>query len=94
MIFQSLNIDQLEGIIYFFSGIVSSILFALSIYAYKKNAVRKILCAVFAFGFFTLYLMVESFEDVYPTFESSLELFPALITVLVALFFFFAVIKK
>ena len=96
MNFQFLNIEQVEGIVYFLSGILSTIISALSIYAYRKNNVKKILYAVFAFVLFTIYLFFESFEDFYPILQSNsvLELFVASITTLVILFFFFAIIKK
>lgn len=96
MIFQFLNIEQLEGIIYFLSGILSTIISALSIYAYRKKGVKKILYAVFAFVFFTFYLFFEALEDFYSIieFNSFLDLFAASITTLVILFFFVAIIKK
>jgi hypothetical protein len=96
MIFQFLNIEELEGIVYFLSGILSTIILALSIYAYRKRGVKKILYAVFAFAFFTFYLFFEAFEDFYPILQSNfvLDLFAASITTLVILCFFFAIIKK
>ena len=96
MNFQFLNMEQLEGIVYFLSGILSTIISALSIYAYKKKGVKKILYAVFAFVFFTFYLFFEALENFYPIIESisALDLFAASITTLVILFFFFAIIKK
>lgn len=96
MNFQFLNIDQIEGIIYFLSGILSTIISALSIYAYRKKGVKKILYAVFAFVFFTFYLFFEALEDFYPILESNsvLDLFSASITTLVTLLFFLAIIKK
>ena len=96
MNFQFLNIEQLEGIVYFLSGILSTIISALSIYAYRKKGVKKILYAVFAFVFFTFYLFFEALEDFYPILQSNsvLELFASSITTLVILFFFFAIIKK
>ncbi len=96
MIFQLVNIDQLEGIVYFSSAILSTIISALSIYAYRKKGVKKILYAVFAFVSFTFYLYFEALEDFYPILQSYslLEFFAASITTLVTLFFFFAIIKK
>lgn len=96
MNFQFLDIEQIEGIIYFLSGILSTIISALSIYAYRKKGVKKVLYAVFAFVFFTFYLFFEAFEGFYPILESNsvLDLFSASITTLVTLFFFFAIIKK
>jgi hypothetical protein len=50
---------HLEGFVYFISGILASILLALSVYAYRKRYVKKILYAVIAFTFFTIYLFFE-----------------------------------
>ena len=96
MNFQFLNIEQSEGIVYFLSAILSTIISSLSIYAYRKKGVKKILYAVFAFVSFTSYLYFEALEDFYPILQSYavLDLFVASITTLVTLFFFFAIIKK
>jgi hypothetical protein len=88
--------DYLEGIVYFVSGILSSILLALSIYAYRKKYVKKILFAVMAFAFFTFYLFFESAEVFVPVLVSLplVDVVAAAITTLVLIFFFLAIIKK
>jgi hypothetical protein len=88
--------EYLEGLIYFVSGILASVLLALSIYAYKKKYVKKILYAVLAFVFFTSYLFFEAFEFFYPTIleTSYTDLAAASITTLVLVFFFLAIVKK
>ena len=88
--------DYLEGFTYFISGILASILLALSIYAYKKKYVKKILYAIMAFAFFTSYLFFEGLEVFYPILESSpiLDVGAASITTLVLIFFFLAIVKK
>jgi hypothetical protein len=88
--------EYLEGIVYFVSGILSSILLALSIYAYRKKYVKKILFAVMAFAFFTFYLFFESAEVFVPVLGSLpiIDLTAATITTLVLMFFFLAIIKK
>jgi len=55
--------EHLEGYTYLISAILATVLLALSIYAYKKKYVKKILYAVFAFLFFASYLFFESFEN-------------------------------
>jgi hypothetical protein len=89
-------VEQLEGITYLISAILASILLALSVYAYKKKYVKKILYAVFAFVFFAGYLFFEGLENFYPFLETSYEidLFTASLTTLVLIFFFLAIIKK
>jgi len=88
--------EHLEGITYFISACLASILLALSIYAYKKKYVKKILYAVFAFAFFAIYLSFESIENFYHFLipASGLDLFAASLTTLVLLFFFLAIVKK
>lgn len=95
-LFQIHLFDYLEGIAYFASGILASILLALSIYAYQKKYVKKILYAVVAFAFFTGYLFFEALEVFYPFLASFpiVDVAAASITTLVLIFFFLAVVKK
>ena len=88
--------DQLEGTIYFSSAILSSILLGLSISAYRKRAVKKILFAIAAFAFFVFYLFFEAFEEFTPQIQEyvGLDIFVASLTTLVLIFFFLALIKK
>ena len=88
--------EYLEGFVYFVSGILSSILLALSIYAYRKKYVKKILFAVMAFAFFTFYLYFEASEVFFPVLASLpiVDVIAAAITTLVLMFFFLAIIKK
>ncbi|MGZ5551271.1 MAG: hypothetical protein ACXW07_11060, partial [Nitrososphaeraceae archaeon] len=78
------------------SAILASILLALSINAYKKKYVKKILYAVFAFVFFAFYLFFEAFESFYPFLETAtgVDLIAASLTTLVLIFFFLAILKK
>jgi hypothetical protein len=95
IILQIQAIGYLEGFVYIVSGIFSSILLALSIYAYRKRYIKKILYAVFAFVSFTIYLFFEAFENFYPVLETSYtDIAAASITTLVLIFFFLAIIKK
>ena len=88
--------EQFEGITYLISTILASTLLALSVYAYKKKYVKKILYAVFAFAVFAIYLSFESIENFYHFLipASALDLFAASLTTLVLLFFFLAIVKK
>ena len=88
--------DQIEGSIYFSSAILSSVLLGLSISAYRKRAVKKILFAVGAFAFFTFYLFFEAFEEFTPQIQKyvGLDIIVASLTFLVVIFFFLALIKK
>jgi len=88
--------EYLEGFVYFISGILSSILLALSIYAYRKKYVKKILFTVMAFAFFSIYLYFEAAEIFLPVLVTLpfVDLIAAAITTLVLMFFFLAIIKK
>ena len=88
--------EYLEGLLYFVSGILSSILLALSIYAYRKKYVKKILFAVMAFGFFSIYSFFEASEVFFPVLATLplVDVIAAAITTLVLMFFFMAIIKK
>ena len=86
---------EAEGYIYLTSAILSALLMALSISAYKKRYVKKILFAIFAFASFTVYLSFESLEVFYPPIESMYsEALAASITLLVLVLFFLAIVKK
>ena len=88
-------IEQLEGLTYIISGILATVILALSIHAYKKSGVKKILYAVIAFASFAIYLFFEAFENFYPILETSYtDIAAALITTLVPVFFFLAIVKK
>ena len=95
-LFQIHLFEYLEGFTYFVSGILASILLALSIYAYKKKYVKKILYAIMAFAFFTSYLFFEALEVFYPILASSpiVDVAAASITTLVLIFFFITIVKK
>ena len=88
--------EYLEGLLYFVSGLLSSILLALSIYAYRKKYVKKILFAVMAFAFFSIYLYFEASEVFLPVLASFpiVDLTAAAITTLVLMFFFMAIIIR
>ena len=93
---QTSSFEQLEGFTYLISAVLASILLALSIYAYKKKYVKKILYAVFAFVFFAGYLFFEALENFYPFLETAtgIDLFAASLTTVVLIFFFLAILKK
>jgi len=81
---------------YLISAILASVLLALSIFAYKKKYVKKILYAVFAFLFFSVYLFFEGFENFLEFLQpsSGIDLIAASLTTIGLIFFFLAIIKK
>jgi len=76
-------------------GIVSLILFALAITAYKNTGIKKILFAAAAFALFTVQLLIDALEDSMGFLEEQVvDIFIPLITLAILILFFVAIIKK
>lgn len=76
-------------------GIVSLILFALAITAYKNTGIKKILFAAAAFALFTVQLLIDALEDSIGFLEEQVvDIFIPLITLAILILFFVAIIKK
>ena len=75
--------------------IFSVILFALSITAYRNTGIKKILFAAAAFALFAIQLFVDSIEG-YLVFlgEDATDILIALITFVILVLFFVAIVKK
>ena len=82
--------DGLEiGIVIF-----SLVLFALSITAYRNTGIKKILFAAAAFGLFSIQLLVEPLEDYVEFIEDIEGVMVPLITFVILILFFVAIVKK
>lgn len=75
-------------------GIVSLILFALSITAYKNTGIKKILFASAAFGLFVIQVLVDYLGDSVEFIESLTDILVPLITFAILVLFFVAIVKK
>ena len=76
-------------------GIVSIVLFALAITAYKNTGIKKILFAAAAFGLFAIQLLVDALEDSMIFLEEEVvDIFVPLITFAILILFFVAIVKK
>jgi len=76
-------------------GIVSLILFALAITAYKNTGIKKILFAAAAFALFTVQLLIDALEDSMGFLEEQVvDIFIPLITLAILILFFVAIVKK
>jgi len=76
-------------------GIVSLILFALAITAYKNTGIKKILFAAAAFALFTVQLLIDALEDLMGFLEEQIvDIFIPLITLAILILFFVAIVKK
>ena len=82
--------DGLEiGIVAF-----SLILFALSITAYRNTGIKKILFAAGAFGLFSIQLLIEPLEDYFEILEEVEDIMIPLITFVILVLFFIAIVKR
>jgi len=76
-------------------GIVSIVLFALAITAYRNTGIKKILFAAAAFGLFAIQLLVDALEDSMGILaEEVVDIFIPLITLAILILFFVAIVKK
>jgi len=89
-------IDTVEGVIYLSSTVLSLLLLALSISAYRNTGIKKILYAIVAFGLFAFFLLYEYLEH---TFKKSFNtpytdiIIPSMSLAILVLFFL-AIIRK
>ena len=76
-------------------GIFSIILFALAITAYRNTGMKKILFAAAAFGLFSIQLIFDSLDEYIPFVpESAIDILVPLITLVILILFFVAIVKK
>lgn len=76
-------------------GIVSIVLFALAITAYRNTGIKKILFAAAAFGLFAIQLLVDALEGSMGFLsEEMADIFVPLITFAILILFFVAIVKK
>ena len=74
--------------------VFSLVLFALSISSYRTTKIKKIGFASAAFALFAIQLFLEYLEEALSIFESNIDIVLSLITLVILILFFFAVIKK
>ena len=88
-------IDTLEAIIYVSSTVLSLLLLALSISAYRKTGLKKIVYAIAAFALFAAYLFYEYLEDVFKFLGETYSdiILPSMIFGVLVLFFL-AIVRK
>ena len=88
-------IDTVEGMIYISSTVLSLMLMALSISAYRNTGLKKIAYAIAAFALFAAYLFFEYLEGVYEFLQSAYS--DAILPFMafgVLILFFLAIVKK
>ena len=88
-------IDTVEGIIYLSSTVLSLLLLALSISAYRNTGIKKIAYAIAAFALFAAFLFYEYLETVFKFLgETYSDLILPSMTFGILVLFFLAIVMK
>jgi hypothetical protein len=81
--------DSLESAILAATGIFSLLLLALSILAYRRTGLRKIIFAAIAFSLFAIQLIIGSLEE-----TPIGDILTASMTLAILVMFFLAIVRK
>jgi len=93
------NLSTVENLLKLGIGAFSLLLLALSISAYRRTGMRRLIYAASAFGLFAVQLFLEYAEDNVASFEASFEIlldaviFPG-ITLSILVLFFLAIVSR
>lgn len=96
VMFLELNVmEGIEAIILTITGIFSLLLLGLSISAYRKTGLKKILFAAAAFALFGVQLLVESLEENLEFLDTDImSIIMTSMTLGILILFFLAIVKK
>lgn len=88
--------DSLESAILAATGIFSLLLLALSILAYRRTGLRKIIFAAIAFSIFAIQLILSSLEETFGILEEPPigDILTASMTLAILVMFFLAIVRK
>jgi hypothetical protein len=88
--------DSLESVILAATGIFSLLLLALSILAYRRTGLRKIIFAAIAFALFAIQLILGSLEETLRILEEPPigDILIASMTLAILVMFFLAIVKR
>lgn len=88
--------DSLESAILAATGIFSLLLLALSILAYRRSGLRKIIFAAIAFSIFAIQLILSSLEETFGILEEPPigDILTASMTLAILVMFFLAIVRK
>ena len=88
--------DSIEGIIQAAIGIFSLLLLALSISAYRRTGLKKIIFATIAFSLFAIQLILEALEETIGILEEPPigDILSASMTLAILVLFFLAIVRK
>jgi Na+/glutamate symporter len=88
--------DSIESIILAATGVFSLLLLALSILAYKRTGIRKIIYAAIAFSLFAIQLILESLEESLGILEDPPigDILSSSLTLAILVLFFLAIVRR
>jgi hypothetical protein len=88
--------DSIESAILAATGIFSLLLLALSISAYRRTGLRKIIFAAIAFSLFAIQLILGSLEETFGFLEEPPigDILTASMTLAILVMFFLAIVRK
>ena len=95
LILQTDIFENIETIIVAITGIFSLLLLALSISAYRKTGLKRIIYAAMAFALFGIQLLFESFEDTIEALDTGYgSVITSSMTLAILVLFFLAIVQK
>ena len=88
--------DSIESVIQAAIGIFSLLLLVLSILAYKRTGLKKIIFAAIAFSLFAIQLILEALEETIGILEEPPigDILSASMTLAILVLFFMAIVRK
>jgi Na+/glutamate symporter len=88
--------DSIESVILVATGVFSLLLLGLSILAYKRTGLKKIIFAAVAFSLFAIQLILESLEETLGILEDPPigDILSASMTLAILVLFFLAIVRK
>ena len=88
--------DNIESIILAATGVFSLLLLALSILAYKRTGIKKIIFAAIAFSLFAIQLILESLEESLGILEDPPigDILSSSLTLAILILFFLAIVRR
>lgn len=87
--------ENIETIIVTVTGIFSLLLLALSISAYRKTGLKKVIYAAIAFALFGIQLLFESLEDTFEVLDTGYgSVITSSMTLAILVLFFLAIVQK
>jgi hypothetical protein len=87
--------EDVETVIMAVTGIFSLLLLALSISAYRKTGIKKIIYAAAAFALFGIQLLFESLEETFEVLDTGFgSIVTSSMTLAILVLFFLAIVQK